>query len=293
MKTQKILCTLMAGTMIAMAFVGCGSENSSSSNGEATVMSGQIYPITREAGSGTRSAFSELFEIVDADGKDAITETAESTSSTSVMMTTVAGNKYSIGYVSLGSLSNEVKAIEIDGAECTVDNVKSGDYKISRPFNICYKDGKLSDVAIDFKTYILSTEGQKIVESEGYIPIDNTTPYKATKVNGKVTIAGSTSVAPVMDKIKDAYEKLNSNVTIEIQESGSSAGIQSASEGAVDIGMSSRELSDDEAKVLKTEKIALDGISVIVNNENSIENLSSESVKSIYLGETTDWADIK
>lgn len=294
MKTKKILCTIITGTMIAMAFAGCGSENSSSSSGgEATLMSGKIYPITREAGSGTRSAFSELFKIVDADGKDAITETAESTSSTSVMMTTVAGNKYSIGYVSLGSLSSEVKAVEIDGAECTVDNVKSGDYKISRPFNICYKDSKLSDVASDFKTYILSTEGQKIIESEGYIPIDNTTSYKATKISGKVTIAGSTSVAPVMDKIKDSYEKLNPNVTIEIQESGSSAGIQSASEGAVDIGMSSRELSDDEAKVLKTEKIALDGISVIVNNENSIENLSSESVKSIYLGEITDWADIK
>lgn len=209
------------------------------------------------------------------------------------MMTTVAGNEYSIGYVSLGSLSDEVKAVKIDGAECTVDNVKSGTYKISRPFNICYIDGKLSKAAEDFKAFILSTEGQAVVEEEGYIPMETTESYKASGVSGKITLAGSTSVAPVMDKIKDAYQKLNSDVTIEIQESGSSAGIQSATEGAVDIGMSSRELSEDEAKTLKSEQIALDGIAVIVNKNNTVDNLTAENVKSIYLAETTDWSEIK
>lgn len=293
---KKLLCTLLAGALMATALVGCGSADSKTDETketESSAMTGAIYPITRESGSGTRSAFSELFEIVDADGNDAITETAESTSSTSVMMTTVAGNEYSIGYVSLGSLSDEVKAVKIDGAECTVDNVKSGTYKISRPFNICYIDGKLSKAAEDFKAFILSTEGQAVVEEEGYIPMETTESYKASGVSGKITLAGSTSVAPVMDKIKDAYQKLNSDVTIEIQESGSSAGIQSATEGAVDIGMSSRELSEDEAKTLKSEQIALDGIAVIVNKNNTVDNLTAENVKSIYLAETTDWSEIK
>ena len=293
---KKLLCTLLAGALMATALLGCGSTDSKTDETketESSAMTGAIYPITRESGSGTRSAFSELFEIVDADGNDAITETAESTSSTSVMMTTVAGNEYSIGYVSLGSLSDEVKAVKIDGAECTVDNVKSGTYKISRPFNICYIDGKLSKAAEDFKAFILSTEGQAVVEEEGYIPMETTESYKASGVSGKITLAGSTSVAPVMDKIKDAYQKLNSDVTIEIQESGSSAGIQSATEGAVDIGMSSRELSEDEAKTLKSEQIALDGIAVIVNKNNTVDNLTAENVKSIYLAETTDWSEIK
>ena len=293
---KKLLCTLLAGALMATALVGCGSTDSKTDETketESSAMTGAIYPITRESGSGTRSAFSELFEIVDADGNDAITETAESTSSTSVMMTTVAGNEYSIGYVSLGSLSDEVKAVKIDGAECTVDNVKSGTYKISRPFNICYIDGKLSKAAEDFKAFILSTEGQAVVEEEGYIPMETTESYKASGVSGKITLAGSTSVAPVMDKIKDAYQKLNSDVTIETQESGSSAGIQSATEGAVDIGMSSRELSEDEAKTLKSEQIALDGIAVIVNKNNTVDNLTAENVKSIYLAETTDWSEIK
>ncbi len=299
LEMKKLLCTLLAGAMIATAFASCTSSESTDSQSEntteaaKTAMTGTIYPITRESGSGTRGAFSELFEIVDADGNDAITETAESTSSTSVMMTTVAGNESSIGYVSLGSLSDEVKAVQIDGADCTVENVKSGDYKISRPFNICYIDGKLSKAAEDFKSYILSKEGQAIIEEEGYIPMEATESYKSAGVSGKITLAGSTSVAPVMDKIKDAYEKLNSGVTIEIQESGSSAGIQSATEGAVDIGMSSRELSDEEAEALKSEQIALDGIAVIVNLNNPIENITAEQVKSIYLAETTEWDDIK
>lgn len=296
---KKLVCTLLAGAMIAAAFTGCtGAETpateTTANNGSAdTAMTGQIYPITRESGSGTRSAFAELFEIVDADGNDAITETAESTSSTSVMMTTVAGNESSIGYVSLGSLSDEVKALKIDGVDCTVENVKSGDYKISRPFNICYIDGNLSKQAEDFKSFILSKEGQAVVEEEGYIPMETTAEYKSSGVSGKITLAGSTSVAPVMDKLKDAYQELNADVTIEIQESGSSAGIQSATEGAVDIGMSSRDLTDEESETLTTEQIALDGIAVIVNKNNTVDGATAETIKSIYLAEITDWADVE
>lgn len=295
---KKILSTLMAGALLAALFTGCGSASSESTpssteNGEKAAITGEINPITREEGSGTRSAFSELFEIVDADGNDAISEYAESTSSTSVMLTTVAGNSNAIGYVSLGSLSDDVKAVNIDGAECTVENVKNGKYKISRPFNICYIDGSLSDVAQDFINYIMSTDGQAVIEEEGYIPLETTEKYEASGLSGKVTLAGSTSVAPVMNVLADKYKELNSDVTIEIQESGSSAGIQSATEKAVDIGMSSRELSDDELKTLTSKQIALDGIAVIVNKDNNIDNLTSEQVKSIYLIETTNWEDLK
>lgn len=294
---KKIISSLVAAAMLAAVFAGCGSSTSEGGSSttektESSAVTGEINPITREAGSGTRSAFSELFEIVDADGNDAISEYAESTSSTSVMLTTVAGNVNSIGYVSLGSLSDEVKAVNIDGAECTVENVKNGKYKISRPFNICYIDGSLSDTAKDFMDFIMSSDGQSIIEEEGYIPVEAKESYKASGLSGKVTLAGSTSVAPVMNVLADKYKELNSGVTIEIQESGSSAGIQSATEKAVDIGMSSRELSDDEAKILISKQIALDGIAVIVNKENDIKNLTSEQIKSIYLTETKNWGDL-
>lgn len=294
---KKIISSLVAAAMLAAVFAGCGSSTSEGGSSttektESSAVTGEINPITREAGSGTRSAFSELFEIVDTDGNDAISEYAESTSSTSVMLTTVAGNVNSIGYVSLGSLSDEVKAVNIDGAECTVENVKNGKYKISRPFNICYIDGSLSDTAKDFMDFIMSSDGQSIIEEEGYIPVEAKESYKASGLSGKVTLAGSTSVAPVMNVLADKYKELNSGVTIEIQESGSSAGIQSATEKAVDIGMSSRELSDDEAKILISKQIALDGIAVIVNKENDIKNLTSEQIKSIYLTETKNWGDL-
>ena len=209
------------------------------------------------------------------------------------MMTTVQGNDNSIGYVSLGSLSDSVKEVTVDGVEGTAENVKSGKYKISRPFNLCYYDGKLSKLAEDLINFIMSDEGQKTVDKEGYISVESGKSYKASGLKGKITVAGSTSVAPLMNVIADEYKKLNPGVTIEIQESGSTAGIQSATEKAVDIGMSSRELKDDEAKTLATKKIAMDGIAVIVNKNNSIDNLTSDQIKSIYLGETTSWDDIK
>lgn len=291
---KKLICSVMVIALVAISLVGCGSSNNSSSDSSnGNKVTGDITVVSREDGSGTRGAFTELLGIVDDKENDATTESAEITNSTSVMMTTVQGNDNAIGYVSLGSLSDSVKEVTVDGIEGTAENVKSGKYKISRPFNLCYYDGKLSKLAEDLINFIMSDEGQKTVDKEGYISVESGKSYKASGLKGKITVVGSTSVAPLMNVIADEYKKLNPGVTIEIQESGSTAGIQSATEKAVDIGMSSRELKDDEAKTLATKKIAMDGIAVIVNKNNSIDNLTSDQIKSIYLGETTSWDDIK
>lgn len=291
---KKLICSVMVIALVAISLVGCGSSNNSSSDSSnGNKVTGDITVVSREDGSGTRGAFTELLGIVDDKENDATTESAEITNSTSVMMTTVQGNDNAIGYVSLGSLSDSVKEVTVDGVEGTAENVKSGKYKISRPFNLCYYDGKLSKLAEDLINFIMSDEGQKTVDKEGYISVESGKSYKASGLKGKITVAGSTSVAPLMNVIADEYKKLNPGVTIEIQELGSTAGIQSATEKAVDIGMSSRELKDDEAKTLATKKIAMDGIAVIVNKNNSIDNLTSDQIKSIYLGETTSCDDIK
>ena len=262
-----------------------------------TDFTGLISPISREDGSGTRGAFIELFgiETKDADGNkiDNTTDMAEITNSTSVMLTTVQGNEYAIGYVSLGSLNDSVKAVNIDGAEATVDNIKDGTYKISRPFNIVTKEG-LSDVAADFVKYIMSEDGQAVVEDNGYISQGNEGAYEASGLSGKITVAGSSSVTPVMEKLKEAYAAVNPDVEIEVQQSDSTTGVTSAIEGICDIGMASRELKDSEASegVLAT-AIALDGIAVIVNQDNPISDMTSEQVRSIFTGETQDWSDIK
>lgn len=269
-------CVLAAVSVLA----SCGAENDT------------ITVITREESSGTRSAFVEIMEIVDGDGNDAICDTAETTEKTSVMLTSVVGNKKSIGYVSLGSLSDEVKAVKVDGAEPTIENIKSGDYKIARNFNLAYKEDELSDVAKDFVSYILSNQGQAIIEEKGYVRFDSDKDYKASGTDGKIVLAGSTSVAPVMDILATEYMELNSGVEIEIQQSGSSAGITSAIEGACDIGMSSRDLKDEEKAELSETKIAIDGIVVIVNKENTVDDLTSEQIKAIFLGETAAWGEI-
>ncbi|MFR5875635.1 MAG: substrate-binding domain-containing protein [Eubacterium sp.] len=297
-KTNKIIAAVLVVVAIAATvFAGCSmakddsaQDTSSSAGAKAT---GVITVISREEGSGTRDAFTELMEIVDADGNDATAATAEITNSTSVMMSTVKGNAQAIGYVSLGSLSDEVKALSLDGAAPSTDTVKDGSYKLQRPFNIAYIDGSLSDIAADFISYIMSKDAESIINEEGYIGIDSTETYTASHMSGTVTLAGSTSVAPLMNVLADKYKELNPDAKIEIQESGSSAGIQSAAEGAVDIAMSSRDLKDDEAAKLKSEKIALDGIAVIVNTENAVSSITSAQVKSIYMGEITDWDDIK
>ena len=253
--------------------------------------------ISREDGSGTRGAFIELFGIEvknDAGEKvDMTTDDAEITNSTSVMMTSVAGNTEAIGYISLGSLNDTVKAVKIDGAEATVDNIKSGTYKIARPFNIATK-GEVSDVAQDFIKYIMSEDGQKVVEDNGYISQGNDGVYESAGLSGKVVVGGSSSVTPVMEKLKEAYVALNPDVTIEVQQSDSTTGMTSAIEGVCDIGMASRDLKDSEIeKGLTGTTIAMDGIAVIVNNDSPVEELSSDSVKGIYTGEITDWADVQ
>lgn len=273
---------------------GCGKDKAEpSGDASSSAVTGAITVISREDGSGTRDAFTELMDVVDADGNDATVQTAEITNSTSVMMSTVKGNAKSIGYVSLGSLSDTVKAVSIDGVAPSVETVKDGSYKLQRPFKIAYIDGTLSDTAKDFLSFIMSTEGEKIIGEEGYIVLDTADTYQPSGVSGTVSLAGSTSVAPVMNVLADKYKQLNPDVKIEIQESGSSAGIESALQGAVDIAMSSRELKEDEAKALKAETIALDGIAVIVNAENGIDNLTSQQIKSIFNGEIKVWEDVK
>ena len=280
---------------------GGGTENSSasaqSSQAEADFdTSKDIAVISREDGSGTRGAFVELFgvEEKDADGNkvDRTSDEADITNSTSVMMTSVAGNPYSIGYVSLGSLNETVKAVKIDGAEATVENVKSGAYGISRPFNIATK-ADVSEVAQDFIDFIMSSDGQKVVEEAGCIPQETSGAYAGSKPSGKIVVAGSSSVTPVMQKLKEAYLAVNPNAEIEIQESDSTTGMNSAIDGVCDIGMASRELKDTEIeKGLTPTVIATDGIAVIVNNENPIEDLTKDQVKSIYIGETISWSEV-
>lgn len=277
---KKFLALLSCAVLMAATAVGCGSQNE------------KITVVSREDGSGTRSAFSELMGVVK-DDKDNTTDTAEVTNSTSVMLTTVAGNQAAIGYVSLGSLNDTVKAVKVDGVEATAENVKAGKYAVSRPFNIV--TGKdLTPLAQDFISYILSTDGQAVVDEKGYISVTQGEAYKASGQTGTLTIAGSTSVAPLMEVLADKYMALNSGVKIEIQQSGSSAGITSAVEGVCQIGMASRELKDSEtAKGVTATKIAMDGIAVIVNKDNSFSELTSDQIRKIYTGETTRWSDLK
>ncbi len=276
---KRILTVLAAAALTAATLVSCGKQNNT------------ITVVSREDGSGTRGAFTERMGI-DKDGTDRTYAKAEISNSTSVVISTVAGNKNAIGYISLGSLNDSVKAVKVDNVEATVVNVKNGSYKISRPFIITTKDG-ISDLAADFIKFILSDDGQAIV-SEKYITVGGSGAYTASGLSGKVTLAGSTSVSPLMDELAAAYKALNPDVTIEIQQSGSGAGIQSAIEGVCDIGMSSRELKDSEKEAGLTPTVmALDGIAVIVNKDNSVDALSSEQIQSIYIGETTSWADVK
>ena len=259
--------------------------------------SGAIDVISREDGSGTRGAFVELFGIEeekDGEKVDMTTQEASITNNTDVMLTTVAGDENSIGYVSLGSLNDTVKAVKIDGAEATAENVADDTYKVARPFNIVTGD-KLSDAAQDFINYIMSSDGQQIVEDNGYIKVaDDAAAYEQSDAEGKVVVAGSSSVTPVMEKLKEAYEKANGGkITVEVQQSDSTTGITSAAEGICDIGMASRELKDEETKEnLTATEIARDGIAVVVNNDNDIDELTSDQVKAIFTGETTDWEDL-
>ena len=295
---KKLLTGALSMVMLAGLMTGCGSN--ASTNGEVAAnefdLTQEITIVSREDGSGTRGAFVELFGIEQKDEEgnkvDYTTDEAIISNSTSVMMTTVQSDEAAIGYISLGSLNDTVKAVQIDGAEATVENIKNGSYKISRPFNVVTKGELTNEVAKDFMNFILSTEGQAIVNEAGYISIDGTQSFAGTSPVGKVVVAGSSSVTPVMEKLKEAYVALNPNAEIEIQESDSTTGMTSAMDGICDIGMASRELKDSEIEGgLTATTIALDGIAVIVNETNSMDSLTSESVKGIYTGEMTTWEE--
>ena len=319
---KKVMCMLLTGVMAASMFAGCGSSETADTTTDAAATdaattdaaatadaadttseaapaenadfdhTSAIAVYSREDGSGTRGAFIELFGVEEKDESgekvDNTTEEAIITNSTDVMLTSVAGDTYAIGYVSLGSLNDTVKAVKIDGAEATVENIKSGTYKIARPFNIATK-GEVSEAAQDFINYIMSGDGQKVISDNGYIGDDSAAAFESNGAEGKVVVGGSSSVSPVMEKLIEAYKAVNANVEIELQTSDSTTGMTSAIEGSYDIGMASRELKDEEKEKLEGTVIATDGIAVIVNQENPVEDLSSDTVKGIFTGGTTTW----
>ena len=302
---KRLLTLFMLAALATTALVGCGTkEEKAEVTGEAVEAvesdfdyDNDIAVISREDGSGTRGAFVELVGVEqknDAGEKvDYTTVEATITNNTSVMMTTVANDEYAIGYISLGSLNDTVKAVKIDGVEASIENVANGTYTVNRPFNLAI-NGELNDVAQDFMNYILSAEGQAIIEEAGYIMIDDAAmTFETNGAEGKVVVAGSSSVTPVMEKLKEAYEEVNANVTIEINTSDSSTGVSSALEGTCDLGMASRALKDSEKEAGATEvTIAKDGIAVIVNNNNPIDDLTKETVKNIYVGDILTWSEI-
>ena len=306
MKFRKLMAVTLVAAMAATMAVGCGgssSDKSADSSADSSTDSGSDFDtsnditiVSREDGSGTRGAFIELFGIEEKqdDGTkvDMTTTDAQITNNTSVMLTTVAGDEYAIGYVSLGSLNDSVKALKIDGAEATADNIENGSYKVSRPFNIAIKKDLDNEVAKDFMAYIMSTEGQKVVADEKYIPVSDVEAYAGSKPSGKCVVGGSSSVSPLMEKLIEAYKKVNPNADIELQTSDSTTGMTSTIEGSYDIGMASRELKDDEAAELEATVIAKDGIAVIVNKANPADELSADQVKSIYVGDVTTWDEV-
>ena len=299
--TRKAL-TIVATAILTLGMMsafGCSSSETQSGSPSASEAqtSNQISVYSREDGSGTRGAFIELFglEEKDASGNkiDMTTDAAAITNSTSVMMTSVASDPDGIGYVSLGSLNDTVKAVKIDGIEATAQNVKSGDYKVSRPFNIVFAEN-LSAPAQDFVDFIMSSDGQAIIEDNGYIGVDeNAAPFTATGASGKVVIAGSSSVTPIMEKLAEAYKAVNPDVTVEVQQSDSTTGVNMAIEGTCDIGMASRDLKDSEASSgVSATAIAKDGIAVIVAPASVVDSLTSDQVKAIFSGEALTWAEV-
>lgn len=308
MKMKKFIALLSMVSMMAVAATGCGSSDTTTEDTTDTQTeagaedtsewdaSNEITIVSREDGSGTRGAFIELFgveEKIDDEKVDMTTEEAQITNSTSVMMTTVAGNEYAIGYISLGSLDESVKALKIDGAEASAENIKSGDYKVSRPFTIVTKETIDNEVAQDFVNFIMSTEGQAVVEENGYIAVDGVEAFEGTQPSGKAVVGGSSSVSPVMEKLIEAYKAVNANAEIELQTTDSTTGVTSTLDGSYDIGMASRELKDTEtSEGAQGIVMATDGIAVIVNLNSPVDELSSEQVKGIYTGETLTWDEV-
>lgn len=278
---------------LAMLSLPACSQDAGNAAGSDAGASGSISVVSREDGSGTRGAFTELLGIVDENDVDLTTADAVITNATSVMMTTVAGDPSAIGYVSLGSLDDSVKAVEIDGVAPSIETVKDGSYPVARPFNVV-TGAELSDAAADFLAFIMSADGQAVIGAEGYVSVDDAAAaYKASDVSGKVVVAGSSSVTPVMEKLAEAYQAANPNVNVEVQQSDSSTGVQSAIDGICDLGMASRDLKDSEVSAgVEATVIAMDGIAVIVNNDSPVTGLTADQVKEIFLGNVTDWSEV-
>nr|WP_297171815.1 substrate-binding domain-containing protein [uncultured Agathobaculum sp.] len=297
---KKSISLLLAGMMLCGALAGCGGNNDANygagdgsqtgSDGETAGMTGAIHVVSREDGSGTRGAFVELTGVEDDNGDNTTVE-AEIANRTDAVMTTVAGNESAIGYISLGSLNDTVKAVTVDGVEATVDNVKSGAYTLSRPFNIATK-GEPTGVAADFINFIMSADGQAIV-GEDYITVnDEAAAFTSDGSSGQITVGGSSSVSPVMEQLIEAYEAVNPGAQIDLQTSDSTSGMTGAIDGTFAIGMASRELSEEEAAELTGQAIAMDGIAVIVNTANTVEDLAMDQIRGIYVGEITDWSEV-
>lgn len=282
MKMRNILAAILSAGFMAASLTGCaGGER-------------KITVVSREDGSGTRSAFVELMEVVDADKKDATTASAEINNSTNGVMMSVSGNPDAIGYISLGSLNDTVKTVKVDGVEATAENVKNGAYAIARPFEICYKEENLDDLAKDFIAFIMSKDGQQIIADNHYIAVNSDKTYTPSGLKGTISVNGSTSVGPVMEKLAAKYQELNSGAVVQIQQTGSGAGITAVTSDACNIGMSSRALKQAELdKGLSELKIADDGIAVIVHKDSKVDNLTSEQIKKIFLGELKNWSEIK
>lgn len=283
-RTSKLAAIFTSVALAATMLASCGGS------------SDKITVISREDGSGTRGAFIELTGIEEKDSNGNKTDNTKKDAlickSTDVVLTQVSGDKNAIGYISFGSLNDTVKALKVEGVEPSTATIESGDYKIVRPFNIAVKDG-LSDAAQDFENYILSSEGQDIIEKAGYIKIDKSAAaYASNNASGKVVVSGSSSVTPVMEKLAEAYQKANTNVTVDVQQSDSSTGIKDAINGTSDIGMASRDISDDElSQGIKSVTIAQDAIAVIVNKDNAVEDITMDEIKAIYTGSKTTWFD--
>lgn len=306
---KKIVGITLATVMMATLFAGCSSttqkdtatttdtQTTETTTTDNTAMDKFISVISREDGSGTRGAFIEIVGVEeknDAGEKvDNTTEEAIIANSTSIVMTTVAGDEAAIGYISLGSLNDTVKAVSVDGVEATAENVKSGSYTVSRPFNVV-RSANENLAADDFMAFILSADGQAVVEANGYIAAVTGEAYTSNGATGKVVVEGSSSVTPVMEKLKEAYEAVNSNVSIEVQQSDSTTGMNAAMEGTCDIGMASRELKDSEVEAgLVGTAIAIDGIAVIVNNNNTVSDLTKANVKDIFVGNVENWNEVQ
>ncbi len=285
MNVKKYIPLAAAALLCLTTLTGCAGGRDNTDTPES--LTGQITVVSREDGSGTRGAFEELFEV------EQTVKTAEIVNSTSTMATSVAGNKRAIGYVSLGALSDEVKALKIDGVAPSAAAVKDGSYKIARPFNVATK-GEPTGLAADFLSFVMSPDGQKVVEDKGYVSEGAGAPYAASNLSGTLRISGSTSVYPVMEKLVEAYEAINAGVQIQLQQSDSTTGINDVLSGNIDIGMASRELKDSETdKGLLSKVIALDGIAVIVNKQNAAENMTAEQIRQIFTGEVTDWSSVQ